>query len=285
MTGRPSVSNRLDLADPDRAHWIDAGAPRPVRVSLWLPDASGPAPLVLISHGTGGCAEDFAGIAEGLTAVGFAVAGVDHHGNTSTEPYVAEAFVSFTDRPRDFAVALDTLLQDARIDASRVGIFGFSLGGYTAAAVLGARLVPSRIRMLLDQPELVDLPEYPGLLLELTGRYGLSRLYATVMRGWSGEYRDARVRAGMVVAPVLGFAFAEESLAAIAAPVRVLWGDADQHAPAAAGALPLLQGIPNASGRSLGDAVGHYEVISDPAVQQQILAEAVDHFSRALRPG
>jgi predicted dienelactone hydrolase len=47
---------------------------------------------VLLSHGPGGAASDLGWLAETLARAGYAVAGVDHHGNTSTEPYVAEGF-------------------------------------------------------------------------------------------------------------------------------------------------------------------------------------------------
>jgi len=270
-----------DLVDESRAHWTEPGLARPVRTTVWRPDSAGPAPLVLLSHGTGGAVEDLSWLAEALAARGYAVAGVDHHGNTSVEPYVAEAFAWWWDRPRDLSVVLDHLSADPGIDVGRVGVAGFSLGGYTATAILGGRLAPDRLRSLLDNLELIPLPEYPGLADELLQRYGAARATAIIMSACRVDVCDRRVRAAFTMAPVLGIALDPASLAAIDLPLHVVWGDADDIAIPALGAHILLEMVPGATGHSLA-AVGHYGFTDDAAVQYDVVADAVAFFDRCL---
>ncbi len=100
--------------------------------------------LVVLSHGTGGGAAGMAWLAETLASNGYIVAAVNHHGNTAAEPsYQLQGFILVWERARDISVLIDKLLADpqfgAHIDPSRIGVAGFSLGGYTALATVGAR--------------------------------------------------------------------------------------------------------------------------------------------------
>lgn len=271
----------LELIDERRAHWTEPGRPRPVTTALWRPDIAGPVPLILLSHGTGGAVEDLGWLAQALVAHGYAVAGVNHHGNTSAEPYVAEAFGWWWERPRDLSVVLDHLAADPGIDLDRVGVAGFSLGGYTAVAILGARVAPQLVRPLLDHLELAPVPEYPGLAEEIRQRYGTARATAILMSACHVDVSDPRVRTAFLMAPVLGVVLDPGSLAAIGRPLHVIWGDADDIAVPALGAQILLATVPAATGRSLG-SVGHYDFVGDAAVQNAAAAEAVAFFNRAL---
>lgn len=83
-------------------------------------------PLILLSHGTGGSAGSLAWLGESLASNGFFAAAVNHHGNAAAtdEPRLEETIVFGTGR--------------AISDAGRIGVAGFSLGGYTALASVGA---------------------------------------------------------------------------------------------------------------------------------------------------
>jgi predicted dienelactone hydrolase len=125
------------IRDPDRSDWSGKAA-RPLFWSAWYPtnDAGGapslienasqslfipdvsiknavpasgmPAfPVLLLSHGTGGTAASLAWLARGLARRGFFVIGVDHHGNTGSEPYRPEGFLCWWERARDLTVILD----------------------------------------------------------------------------------------------------------------------------------------------------------------------------------
>src|SRR5207302_7415398 len=106
-----------------------------------LSAAASKRPLIVLSHGTGGGAAAMAWLAETLASNGYIAAAVNHHGNTAAEPsYQLQGFMLWSARARDISVLIDKLLADpqfgAHIDPSRIGVAGFSLGGYTALATV-----------------------------------------------------------------------------------------------------------------------------------------------------
>lgn len=135
---------------------------------VWPAAAAATGGAVLLSHGTGGCALDLSWLAEPLASAGLRVIGVDHHGNSHRGGYHAEAFARWWDRPLDLSVVLDHFA-----DGGPVGVAGFSLGGYTAAAVLGARIDGDKFGAIATRRVTVPPPpEYPTLVDELTDRVG-----------------------------------------------------------------------------------------------------------------
>ena len=320
----------VDLVDPGRQRW-DGTGPRPLRTYLWYPaetsdappltwseyfapanvvrDApprGGRRPTILFSHGTGGSSWQLGWLAERLVAAGFVALAVDHHGNNERDPYLPEGFICIWERPRDLSYALDALSGEGLIDPSRVGAAGFSLGGYTAAALLGARIDAARFRGLLNEgidPE--QLPEFPDLLDALRTRLGAADFAALPDRA-TVAVGDDRVRAALLLAPAIGPFLSRESLAAITRPVAVYWGAADTVAPPAENGEVYARTIPSATGASVGAAAGHPVFFSegsdlgrreapqfctDPpgidrhAVHERISEEAVAFFRRALGAG
>ncbi|MDX2389277.1 alpha/beta hydrolase [Streptomyces sp. DK15] len=152
--------SRRDLRAPDR--------PRPLRLHLWEPDRPcvAPAPLVFVSHGTGGSGGEMRWLVRPLREAGFRVAALDHHGNNFVDGYEPEGFLHVWERPRDVSFALDAL--DREQPLGPVGAAGFSLGGYTAAALAGARVDPGVLwAVLTGEVPFPEIPEFPGVLEEL----------------------------------------------------------------------------------------------------------------------
>ena len=104
----------------------------------------------MLSHGTGGAALHLEWLARDLARRGFIAVGVNHHGDTIAEPYRAEGFLCWWERARDLTVLLDDILARGefaeRVDADRIFVVGYSLGGCTAAALLGAITQTSRFQ-------------------------------------------------------------------------------------------------------------------------------------------
>ncbi|MFB7031970.1 MULTISPECIES: alpha/beta hydrolase family protein [unclassified Streptomyces] len=179
--------SRRDLRDPAR--------PRPVRLYLWEPNhrPAGPAPLVVVSHGTGGSGSDMEWLVRPLHDAGFRVVALDHHGNNFVDGYEAEGFLHVWERPQDVSFALDALAREQPLGP--VGVAGFSLGGYTAA-LAGARLDPRILWAVLSgAAPLSETPEYPGLLEALRKKYPLDESSRRALQAAAADLSDPRVRA------------------------------------------------------------------------------------------
>lgn len=283
MTTPSSSPETLRLADPTRPDWRDPDRPRPVRVTLWRPPDRGVAtvlPLVLLSHGTGGAAQEMAWLAEPLAEAGFLVAAVDHHGNNFVDGYLPQGFAFEWERPRDLSFVIDALTTDGWIGP--IGAAGFSSGGYTAAALVGARLsAPILEALFAERIPVPEIREFPGLAEALRSAVSDAELAQAPVVG-SADLADARISAAFLMCPASGQLVAPESLHRVARPVRVWWGDADTVTPPETNALVYRDAIPDATGSSAGPDVDHYHFAGDnpdgAATRERVAADAVAFF-------
>jgi predicted dienelactone hydrolase len=99
-------------------------------------------PLVVISHGSGGSFVGHHDTAEMLADAGFVVAAINHPGNTAADNSRVLDLSEFVERPTDIKRLIDFMLgaspAAAKIDPTRIGLFGFSRGGYTGLVLIGA---------------------------------------------------------------------------------------------------------------------------------------------------
>ena len=269
----------LELADERRPRW-DGPGPRPVRTHVWRAgEPNVAARAVLLSHGTGGSAGQMTWLAEPLAEAGFLVAAVDHHGNNFNDGYLPEGFVFWWERAFDLSFVLDALSEDHVIGSA--GAAGFSLGGYTVAALAGARVDADLYRRLLDgRLELPPPPEFPDLAEQLRAQVTLDD---EVVAAAAASYRDERIAAAFAVCPAAVEMLDPASLGAIDLPFAVRWAGADEIAPDAQRYAEL---IPDADGRCVGDRVGHYDFLhstegAEP-VRGAVAAEAVGFFRHTL---
>jgi predicted dienelactone hydrolase len=109
--------------------------------------ATGPFPLVVYSHGSGGLRYLHSAYTEFLASHGYVVAAPDHTGNTALERLAGAPFdrdrIAF-DRPNDVRRVIDALVDPAHptagayaseVDGDRIAVTGHSFGGFTAVAV------------------------------------------------------------------------------------------------------------------------------------------------------
>jgi predicted dienelactone hydrolase len=211
---------------------------RPLAIGIWYPsDAPEPAqpdtpfdqalaidapiqgdhlPLIIISHGSAGWLGGHADLAKVLAEAGFVVVAVTHTGdNYQDGSYPASR--ELVDRPRHIGRVLDYMLAGwpghDRLDPARIGMFGFSFGGYTTLVAIGG--IPD-LGLLAGHCR--QDPDEPACKLDLSGTADAGPPPALT--------HDPRIRAAVIAAPGLGFAFDKAALAAVTVPVQ-LWGAAD----------------------------------------------------------
>jgi predicted dienelactone hydrolase len=219
--------------------------------------------LILLSHGSGGTALSLAWFATTLAAHGYIVAGVNHPGNNAAEAYTVEGFSTWWERARDLSEVIDALLKDStfgsRIDATRVGAAGFSLGGYTMIEIAGGITDPAAFIDFCASPKAdgicISPPEFPTLIEDFQK---LAKEKPEFLLHATDSYHDARVRAVFAMAPALGPAFRPASLAKISIPVEIVAGEADTNVPISSGARYLAANIPGSKLVIYPGAVGHY---------------------------
>lgn len=115
-------------------------------------------PLILFSHGLGGCGTQSIFFTEELARHGYVVAAPDHKdalcsvsgGTPSAQLSITDSIIepekwndqSSSDRREDVENVINGLLKDGQlsqiIDSNKIGVTGHSLGGYTVLGIAGA---------------------------------------------------------------------------------------------------------------------------------------------------
>ena len=232
--------------------------------------AESPYPLIVLSHGTGGSALQLSWLAEYLASNGYIVAGVNHHGNTAAEgELLPQGFALWWERTLDLSAVIDELLSDDQlakhIDKNRIGLAGFSLGGYTViSAAGGITSLQNRNEFCVANSEnpICQLPpEAKITLAQLTGKLESNAQASASLGRASNSYKDSRVKAVYSIAPVHGPAFTTKSLQQIDIPLSLVVGSDDQQALLEHNAHLIAQNVSMAKYEELDD-VSHYTFLS-----------------------
>ena len=112
--------------------------PTTMTVAINAPVNGKALPMIVMSHGTGGSNLGHFDTAIALADAGFVVVAMNHTGDNYADQ---SRSVDVMDRPRQVSRVIDHMLSTwdgrAAIDPQRVGMFGFSSGGFTALAIIG----------------------------------------------------------------------------------------------------------------------------------------------------
>src|SRR5271169_1933611 len=240
LAATPALSagfEQVMVPDPDGA---------PLEVGIWYPSEAPAAPqplglfaqtvanggtvagrglpLIVMSHGTGGSFEGHYDTALALGEAGFVVAAVTHTGDNYRDRCQAGRLEN---RPRQIKVLIDYMLaqwqhHDA-IDPSRIGIFGFSAGGFTALVAIGGT------------PDLETVAPHCAAHPDEWSCRRLKERKINVSAGTAGQppnwVHDPRIAAAVIASPALGYAFSAEALAAVTVPIQLWRGDSDEILP------------------------------------------------------
>jgi predicted dienelactone hydrolase len=210
-------------------------------------------PLILISHGTGGGSASHYDTALALAEKGFVVVAPTHTGDNYSDQSYAGNRQDLTDRPRQARLVLDYMLRvwpaHEHLDPARVGMFGFSLGGFTTLVESGGTPDLSRMIELCSKrpsaPECTFVKQRKGDQLDKV----------TTTPDW---VHDERVRAAVVAAPAVSFLFGPGSLRTVNIPIQLWRASNDEQAPDEWNTAIIRRELPRAPEEHIVTSAGHY---------------------------
>jgi predicted dienelactone hydrolase len=231
------------------------------------------APLIVLVHGSGGSADSMAWIALGLVReLGALVVAADHPGSSGGDPERA-SMLEVWQQPSDVTVLLNDILvgEWARhVDAERISVVGFSLGGGAALSLAGARLRFERFPAFCAEHD-------DGACRAFAQH--LHNLDTAFFRRSNADLSDSRVQRAVAIAPGFTESLTTESVAQLSTPVLIIVGARDQQLPPATHVEPIRAYIPSHSRILKMDDAQHFSFLpqcrEDAAV---VLAETNEEF-------
>ncbi|MEA5549876.1 alpha/beta hydrolase [Anabaena cylindrica UHCC 0172] len=232
-----------DIKKPESFTWQkqkiilnDQSRNRTFPADIYLPNASNPRPIIVISHGLGSDRTSFVYLAEHLAKSGFVVAVPEHPGSNAEQLQALLAGKSqtvtspreFIDRPLDVKYLLDELTRlsqnnptfQGRLNLQQIGVIGQSFGGYTALALAGAKINFEQLNK--DCPDIKNTLNISLLL----------QCLAINLPNTEYNLFDSRVKAVIAINPINSSIMGKASLSQIKIPLMIVSGNADTIAPA-----------------------------------------------------
>lgn len=241
--------------------------PMTMNVAINAPIQGKDLPLVVLSHGNGGSSLSHYDTAIALADAGFVVVAVTHTGDNYADQ---SRSLDMMARPRHVSRAIDHMLSawdgKATIDAKRIGVFGFSSGGFTALASIGGVANFSKIGPVCAR--------YPGdYACQLIAKNGAdaSALPAPVAM----NAVDTRIKAAVVAAPALGFTFSPDGLKNVKVPVQLWRAENDVVLPHPRYAEAVRLALPQAPDYHVVSNAGHFDFLAPCSSDLTALAPAI----------
>lgn len=215
-------------------------------------------PLVLLSHGSGASLLSHRDTAIFLARYGYLVAAIEHPGDNYRDQSGLGSDRVLVGRSMQLSALLDFVLVQppfsSAIDATRIGVAGFSAGGYAALVMVGAK------------PKFARLAAYcaryaNSVLCSGQARIGMSSPPLTARA-------DRRIRGAFVMSPVAAF-FDRDSVSSIAVPVAIHAADCDSLLPIEGNARWLRDNVPTLVGYSEVAGADHFVFLSPCSAPQQ----------------
>jgi predicted dienelactone hydrolase len=256
-----------------RALAADPGG-KPLDIGIWYPSKAVPAPvaigpaimsvaangpvegralpLIVISHGTGSSFMGHHDTAVALADAGYVVAAVSHTGDNHADQ---SRSVFIMDRPRQMSRVIDHMLAQwggrGTIDPDRIGMFGFSAGGFTTLVSIGG---------------LPDLASIAPACREHPQDYACQLIarnkQAAETKPANDPMHERRIRAAVVAAPALGFTFAGEGLRHVTIPVQLWRAEDDLILPHPRYAEAVRLALPAAPDYRVASKAGHFDFLA-----------------------
>lgn len=266
-------------ATPSAVTWQ---GPYELHATPGAPPIAGAKPLVLISHGHSGSEFGHHDLAVYLASHGYVVATLRHPKDNFIDDSGDGQPEVMIGRPIQVKATIDMLLQDARwktlIDPERIGVAGFSNGGYTSLLLVGA--VPKFARFIEHCEAHPDDQGICGhakeVVAELAKRGLTAQQYMAGMQGelgrW-GDTADPRIKAAFAMAPQ-GLVFDAAGLASIDRPVYLYYAQKDEVLQPEYNVLHIAPLIHTLAGVGMIPGTGHYVFLAP--CSPQLAKEAAD---------
>ncbi|HXA19639.1 MAG TPA: dienelactone hydrolase [Thermoanaerobaculia bacterium] len=195
--------------------------------------------VIVISHGTGGSSGSHVDTAMELARGGFVVVAVTHKGDNFRDSTYAGNRIDLIDRPKQVSRVLTYILDEwagrKHVDRNRAGVFGCSLGGYTALVAAGGTPTLSKLSSLCS-----DRPEAPECAF-IRSRHGDQLSPGLSEPRW---VRDKRIKAVAIEVPAVGFVFDQGGLRNVRVPVQIWSAELDDQAPNAWSSDVIIRELP-----------------------------------------
>ncbi|WP_456967816.1 alpha/beta hydrolase family protein [Luteibacter sp. HA06] len=261
--------------DGAREEPLDMGSPgHPLflagKAAQEAPFAPGKHPVVLLSHGFGGTARMMSWFGTELARDGYVVVGVNHPGNNGMGPMTVAGAALWWERAEDLKAAFAAVRKDktiaAHIDPARLGVAGFSAGGFTAFLLAGATVDLPRLEAFCDAHPADGVCKPQKEAPEISGPALRNSVYSDpVLQAQLAHAKDNHsipaVKAVFAIAPALVQAIAPDSFARIHVPTAIVLGVDDKVAEPATNGDIAVKAIPGATITRL-PGVGHYDFLS-----------------------
>jgi len=237
---RPVGFKRIDVPRAGEA---------PIQVGLWYPSAGAPVkqslglwshevvvdgpvsgakvPVVILSHGASGSLASHVDLAVALARAGFLAAAVTHLGDNDRDQSLAGSRANLVQRPEVIRLVVDHLFHTwagrGHLLAGEAGIFGFSLGAFTALVSIGGTPdlgeIPKLCATRASAPECAFVASHHG---DQGGpETGAPPRWAHV----------PSFTAAVLAAPALGFTFTKAGLEPVRVPIQLWRAEKDADAP------------------------------------------------------
>lgn len=259
-----------DMKQPSEApdlHFVTPG----IAFADAPPAQDGRFPLILMSHGFAGWGTSMSNLGENLASKGYVVASIDHDDlqQKDAEGMTPQIIfgIAVLNRASDQRAVLAWLLAQADnsnggyaslIDPDRVGVLGYSMGGYGALATAGASYDPgSSIMKLLPA-------DAQGLLQTDQPDVSASIKAVVAIAPWGGQPATR--------------AWTAQSLGNIGAPVLLMAGDHDDIVDYDAGVRWIYDNLTNTTRRLLVYLNARHNVANNP-MPDAIVARIGDNFT------
>ena len=183
-------------------------------------------PLVVMSHGRAGWFAGHHDTAAALADAGFVVATISHPGDNLSDTSRVDDLSVLVERPTDIKRLVDFMLDTSpdasKIDRERIGLFGFSKGGYTGLVVIGG------------------IPDFRN---GLAGCEGSSFRPCEQLRNneipANPPTHDPRIKAAVIVDPAPSFFFPADNLKAVKVAVQLWSSDPNLSADQVSGCCAI----------------------------------------------